>query len=665
VARNRQREAADTIMTLFADFHFIRPWWLLALVLLPLAGLAWRHVRGEAGNWKAMVDEHLLHHLVDTTLEPSRSGGVWLAGLVWLLACIALAGPAWEREPMPLYRNQAARILAIELAPTMLAGDIKPTRLERARYKLNDILESSRDMQTALIGYSGDAFVAAPLTDDVNTVRNLIDALDPGVMPVVGNAPERAIAEALKLMKQAGLKQAELILLADSSSKKALAAARSASSEGLRISVLGVGSGSGAPVPLPQGGFLQDAKGNIVLPRLDESALRALASAGGGRYAGMTVDRSDLGSLLGSDASRQDSAELDRGRALSDRFRDRGPWLLILLLPIAVFGFRRGWLMILALTFIVPSAPAQAFEFTDLWLRPDQQAARALARGDAKHAQALAKDPALRGSAAYRAEDYAAASEAWAKADGADALYNQGNALAKAGSYEEAITAYQQALDMNPKLEDAQTNKKAVEDWLKQQQSKDQKNQQDKDKQQPGQNGKQDQQQSGKQQDKQDQQQGEDGQQKSQDPQQGQDGSKDQQEQKPQSDQQQDPTKKDGEDQSRDDKGDQQKGSQAESGDDQKNPVDAQKSAAEQARDQQQRDQQQKQLSKAIDQALDENKDGKQSRAAAASPEDEASREQQQALQQWLQRVPDDPGGLLRRKFQLEYDRRQHDEGGD
>ncbi|MBK7012007.1 MAG: VWA domain-containing protein [Xanthomonadales bacterium] len=180
-------------MNALADFHLLRPWWLLALAVLPLAAIIWQRRRAQAGNWRAMVDAHLLPHLVDTSIERSKSGAALLAGAVWILACLAMAGPAWEREPMPLYQNDAARVLAIELAPTMLAADIRPTRLERARYKLNDILEESRDMQTALIGYSGDAFVAAPLTDDVNTVRNLIDALDPGVMPVVGNATERAI----------------------------------------------------------------------------------------------------------------------------------------------------------------------------------------------------------------------------------------------------------------------------------------------------------------------------------------------------------------------------------------------------------------------------------------------------------------------------------------
>ena len=88
---------------------------------------------------------------------------------------------------MPLYRNQAARVLALELSATMMAQDEKPSRFERARYKLVDILERSRDYQTALIGYAGEAFVAAPLTDDVGTVRNLVDSLDPSTMPVAGN----------------------------------------------------------------------------------------------------------------------------------------------------------------------------------------------------------------------------------------------------------------------------------------------------------------------------------------------------------------------------------------------------------------------------------------------------------------------------------------------
>ncbi|MEZ5461379.1 VWA domain-containing protein [Dokdonella sp.] len=646
-------------MSTLADFHFLRPWCLLALALLPMAWLAWRHVRGEAGNWRNVVDAHLLRHLVETSLERSRHGGVWLAAVIWTLGCVTLAGPAWERESMPLYRNEAARILAIELAPTMLAADLKPTRLERARYKLNDILKLSRDQQTALIGYSGDAFVAAPLTDDVNTVRNLIDALDPGVMPVVGNATERAIEEAQRLVEQAGLAQGELILLADSSSDRALAAARAANARGLTISVLGIGSGVGAPVPLPQGGFLQDAAGNIVLPRLDEAGLRALAEAGGGRYARMSTDGSDLEYLLDVQRDKSGARKVDDDHALSEHFLDRGPWFVLVLVPLALLAFRRGWMMVLALALNVPVPQAQAFEWADLWQRPDQRAAEALAEGDAATAQSLAADPEWRGSAAYRAEDFEAASQAFAEAKGSEASYNRGNALAREGKYEEAIAAYEQALQADPANEDAEANKQAVEEWLKRQQKEQQDNKQDSSSQQ-GEQDKQDKQDSNDSGDQQDSEQQQDGQ--------------------PQDDQQQDSQgDKQDKDADQDDaqsddaqgkqKDGQEEGKPEQSGDNKPEPGDSsneseqQKSRAEEAEEKARKEQQKQQLSEAMDQAIDGQQSDQQP-VPMASPEQEAAREQEQALNQWLQRVPDDPGGLLRRKFQLEYERRQRDGGG-
>jgi Ca-activated chloride channel family protein len=622
-------------MNAFAEFHFLRPWYLLALALLPLAWFAWRHVRSEAGAWRTMVDAHLLPFLLERSGERVRNGGAWLAAAVWTLACIALAGPAWEREALPLYRNDAARVLAIELAPTMLAADIKPSRLERARYKVNDILQASRDMQTALIGYSGDAFVAAPLTDDVNTVRNLVDALDPAVMPVAGNATERAIDQAWRLIEQAGLKRGELVLLADSVSDQAIAAARDANAKGLTISVLGIGSASGAPVPLPQGGFLQDAAGNIVLPRLDESGLRALANAGGGRYAGLSADRSDIDSLLSIDRAEAAAALADGGRAVSDRFRDRGPWFVLLLLPLALLAFRRGWLMVFALALLAPIPEAQAFSFTDLWLRPDQQAAKALADGDTARAQELARDPALRGGAAYRAGDFPAANEAYEQAIGADADYNKGNTLTKLGKYEEAMSAYERALAADPQMEDAKANKQAVEEWLKREQSKDDQKQQG---------------------DKKDQQQDDKG-----DPSQGEPSEQEKSDQ--QKDQQRSDQQKDDKGEPKDKDAEQKEGKQDDAADQKPQNNEEAKSAEQKAQEEQQRAQQQQDLSKAIDQALDK-KDGKEEQLPAATPEEEAAREQQQALNQWLQRVPDDPGGLLRRKFQLEYERRKRGGGG-
>ena len=460
-------------MAALADFHFLRPLALLLLLAAPLCWLLWRSGRADANAWRAAVDAHLLPHLIEPGDGGPGRAGIALALALWSLACLALAGPAWEREPMPLYRNQAARVLALELSPTMLAQDDKPNRLARARYKIDDILGRSRDYQTALIGYAGDAFVAAPLTDDIGTVRNLVDALDPGTMPVAGNATGRAIEVAMDLIRQAGLHHGEIVLLADAADSSAIAAARAAHAQGLVVSVLGVGTANGAPVPLAQGDFLKDGNGELVVSRRDDAGLRALAEAGGGRYAALAPDGSDLDALLADQVETGGSdAAAASGSAQSARWRDRGPWLLLVLAPLALLGFRRGWLMLLVFAMFMPMPQARAASLADLWQRPDQQAARALAHGDAKHAAEVARAPEWRGSAAYRAGDYAAAAADYARAGGADGAYNKGNALARLGRYEEALAAYDAALKYAPGMADATANRKAVEDFLKQSKKK-------------------------------------------------------------------------------------------------------------------------------------------------------------------------------------------------
>lgn len=641
-------------MSALAEFHFLRPLALLLLLALPLFWFAWRHSRADAGSWRVAVDAHLLPHLMERVGGGPGRAGVALATVLWTVGCLALAGPAWEREPMPLYRNQAARVIALDLAPTMLAQDEKPSRLERARFKVDDILARSRDYQTALIGYAGDAFVAAPLTDDVGTVRNLVGALDPSTMPVPGNAASRAITAGVNLIEQAGLHAGEVILLADSVDAAAVGAARRAHAKGVTVSVLGIGETAGAPVPLSQGDFLKDDNGNVVVARLDEAGLRAVAEAGGGHYAHLSAGSQDVDSLLADRTDTSVGADAVSGQyAESARWRDRGPWLLLLLAPLALLGFRRGWLLVVALMVAVPAQRANAMSLADLWQRPDQQAAEALAKGDAKQAASVARSPAWRGSASYRAGDYESAAADYEQAPGADGAYNRGNALAKQGHYEDALAAYDEALKLEPDMADAKANRQAVEAFLKQKQ------QQQKQSQKGGKKGdqKNSQQQSGQdsqKQDGQDQQSGQNSQNDQNSDQQGQQGQ--QQDQQSQSGDQQggdrnDTQQKDGENQSADNS------AQGSGKEEQQN--------ASGSPDQNADAKQQQALSKAIDKALANGtpKDGEQ-QAGGVAEEDDATREKRQALEHWLQRVPDDPGGLLRRKFQLEYQRRQH-RGGD
>jgi Ca-activated chloride channel family protein len=632
------------------NFHFLRPWWLLALAAVPLLWRLLGHRGTDAGAWRGAVDAHLLQHLLVTgdDAAPTRLPR-WLVVLGWMLACLALAGPAWEQLPQPLYQNRAARVFALELSASMLAQDAKPTRYERAHYKLDDMLRRSGDAQTALIAYAGDAFVVAPLTDDSNTVANLVDALDPSVMPVAGNATSRAIDMGVKLIKQAGVDEGEIVLLADSAGNNAPDAARRALATGVRVSVLGIGSEQGAPVALQQGGFLKNDAGDIVLPKLDSAALAAVAGAGGGRYVTYTADASDLDHLLDTLAPHA-AAQARTTQATTPRFLDRGPWVVLLLLPLAALGFRRGWLMLLPLALCVHVESAQAFSWQDLWQRPDQRAQAELDAGNAPRAQALAQSPALRGSAAYRANDFAAAAQDFAHLGSADAQYNLGNALAKQGDYPQAIAAYDAALKQSPDLADAAANKQAIEDWLKKQQQQ-QQSQDSKDhqghgqKHEDGSGSSSDEKQQDKDQESRDQE-GK-GQQKDQEQDSGKDAqsaANGKQSEKDASSAERDKQNSNG----GKDQSDTDKDSQAQS-----SPREADR-------------QSQQQFQQTMDQALDKDSKKPQKQPVRLGARDDAGPhdEHSQAVEQWMQRIPDDPGGLLRRKFQLEYQRRQNGQNG-
>jgi Ca-activated chloride channel family protein len=573
--------------------------------------------------------------------------------------------------------------------------------LAQARYKVADILDRSPDGQTGLVVFAGDAFAVSPLSNDTDTIRSLLAPLEPQLMPVQGSRVDLGLAQARDLLIQAGQVQGDILLLTDGyTGKDALQAARELHAAGYRLSVLGVGTAAGAPLADGQGGYLRDAQGNIVMPQLDVAALRKLAAAGGGRYAGISSTDADIRYLLagasGALGTRSESTDLT-----TEAWQSRGPWLVLLLLPLAALVFRRGWLLVLLLQVgmgLGVPRPALALDWSDLWLRPDQQAARSLQDGAPAEAAQLAQDPALRGTGAYLAGNYAQALDAFAAADGADADYNQGNSLAQLGRYEEAIAAYERALAAQPGMEDAAYNKAQLEKLLQQQQQENRQGQQSGEQQQSGENQEQgqqsgEQQQSGENQE-QGQQSGENQQQGQQsgeqqpsgeNQQQGQQSGEQQQsgenqEQGQQSEEQQQSAEQQAGEQSAQDSSSAGEQAQAQAqpasadagetepqdttaGEANRNATDAgtdqqeNTAAAESARpdDEQDAAQQQARTAQQVEpSAADEPPDT----SAAGTQPAELDSEEQQAAEQWLRRIPDDPGGLLRRKFLYQYRQR-------
>ncbi|MGF6139147.1 VWA domain-containing protein [Pseudomonas laurylsulfatiphila] len=449
--------------------YWFRPWWLL---LLPVLGwLLWQlwHRKKRAGRWQ-MILPPAFHAALLSGGSGRDSKLPWIAlGLAWLLTLLALLGPGWQRVEQTSQKPADPLVVVLELTPEMLATDVMPNRLEQARRKLFDLLQIRSDAQTAIVVYAGSAHTLVPLSDDLSTSRNLLDALKPSLMPEAGHRADLAVLKALALLEQAALGDGRILLIGSSLTEQERLGIRHAlNGKSTQFLMLGIGTAEGSPITQEDGSFLKDEQGAILVPRLDEPGLKAFANDLDGRFRQARLDDSDLHALGLFDGPRH--LRNDGQTLRLDTWADQGYWLLLPLLLLAACAGRRGWLLCLPLLLALPQ-PSYAFDLVDLWLRPDQQGVHLLKQKRPAEAARRFEDHQWQGVALYEAADYARAAERFAEGNDAHAHYNRGNALAKSGELEAALDAYEQALERQPDLRPALTNKALVEELLKQKNS--------------------------------------------------------------------------------------------------------------------------------------------------------------------------------------------------
>ena len=580
-----------------STLHLLRPAWLWALLAMPLLAVLWWWRRRRASVWHGVVDPHLLPHLLEGKVSRGRQLGLWLGLLGYVVAVVALAGPSWRQVEQPLWRGQMPLMIALDLSDAMSASDPPPSRLAQARAKLAMLLELRGDGPVGLVVYADDAYTVAPLTDDAANLALFLDALSPGIMPRDGANASRALEWSVRLMQQAGFERGQILLVAGQADAAAAGAASSARGSGFDTSVLGVGRAGGVAY--------RTTNGDTRVASFDQARLQAVAAQGGGRYAGIAADDADLRALgvLSPELSDAASSDAESGRA----WQDEGFWLVPVLMLLALFAFRRGGaVVVLVLGLYLPWLPAQA---TDWWRRDDQ----------------VDHEQMVEAAKAFREGEYVQAARDYARVESADGHYNRGNALAKAGQFQQAIDAYDRALELQPGMEDAIANKRAVEAAVKRQQDGE------------GAGGG-----------------GGAGQQGKRQPQAGSDGG--------QADKQADEAgnqQEEGDPGTQEEKAPDQDGADTPSSDQEPDGTgDAEDAAGQDAADKAQRERMQQALEAARNQdpAAAQPTEG---RSAGEIDETPAERERRVANEAWLRRVPDDPGGLLREKFRIEYERRR------
>lgn len=625
-------------------FHFIRPEWLIAIIPLLIIALLLTKISSKQSGWQGIVSSHLYKHLVVAKDKKSYKPPFYLVGLAWLLACIAMAGPTWQKLPQPVYQVSTGKVVILDMSMSMRATDLQPDRLTRAKFKTIDLLNSFDDGEVGLVVYAGDAFTISPLTSDVTNITTLIPSLQPEIMPILGSEPLYAMEQAEKLLLSAGYNKGEIYWISDGIELDDVEVLQEHIAKSpYRYSVLGVGTQKGAPIKMLDGGFMKDARGNIVLPTLNSRYFSQVLGNSNGRYTPIQSDDSDIQNMKFTSLTVEQEQVSDDIIGQGDQWQDMGAFLVLLILPFAAYAFRRGVLLVfLCAILIVPAEPSFANEqalndesgksnewFSRVFKNADQQGLEAFEKQDFDKASSVFTDPMWKGAALYKNKEYEAALDAFTGVPGVESAYNQANALAHLGQLEQAIAKYDEVLQQRPGHANAMANKKLVEDLLQQQEQ---------------------QKQDGQQQDGQDKQSGD-----------------------PDNSEQQSGEQNEGEQSADQQSGDQQQGEQQ--GSEQEQAENESESQGTEGSEEQKQSEQQKSEDsgeEAKGEEGEEREEGKEAENAddagqksnlqQQKPLEEMTqeeKEQMQRMQMLMNKIPDDPAFLLQRKMLLESQKRR------
>lgn len=324
----------------FSNLHFLRPIWFWALI--PGFGL-WILLLVEQSNihrWRSAIAPHLLKNLIRHPKQRPwiRPTAIALPSLI--LSILTLSGPAWERQKTPFVQDEAPLVVVLDLSQSMNAIDVQPTRLERSKQKVRDLLAIRPGARTGLIAYAGTSHMVLPLTDDPRITEMYLVSLETGLMPVVGKHPEKALKMAEEMLAKETAAGTILFMTDGIPEQYATTFAKHKNASRNQVLVLAVGTSKGGPVRLGKDTFLKDSRGKRVISALDRKGLETLENQAGTYVVGATPNDSDIHKLI-----RKVNTHLKSVQATDERvpWEDYGYYLAFSVLPFSLLWFRKGW----------------------------------------------------------------------------------------------------------------------------------------------------------------------------------------------------------------------------------------------------------------------------------------------------------------------------------
>jgi Ca-activated chloride channel family protein len=298
----------------------------------------WRSTRGH-GHWQHLVDAQLLNEVSQPNASGAQMPLLILGVVLGVLITTALAGPSWRTQSVPLFRNLTARVVVLDLSPSMMSVDAAPNRLTLAKSIVTTVLRDAAGRQLGLVVFAGDAFTVAPLTRDAATLLHLLHSVETTTLPRSGARVDLGLRQAAQVLKAADVARGDVFLVGDSSGdERARNAAHDLHSMGFPVSVVAVGTKQGGPVRL-NNGRLAMKNNEVLVTRIDTEAMEQLANSGQGGFR-TAHDLEDIKQLAGLGASqRSETASIPQTKQVPV---DDGYWFVLALLPLAALLFRRG-----------------------------------------------------------------------------------------------------------------------------------------------------------------------------------------------------------------------------------------------------------------------------------------------------------------------------------
>ncbi|MDB4583475.1 VWA domain-containing protein [Draconibacterium sp.] len=439
------------------QFHLLRPEWLWAFIPMVVVALLIIFTSREDKKWKKVIAPALRPFMFTKEKRSSLTFPLIAFVLITSIGILSLSGPTWEKVEVPGAKSEAVLMIAVDCSLSMMAEDIQPNRLERAKFKIRDLLDANPGSRVSLYAYSGTAHTVVPMCSDYRLITHHLESLSPGIMPVQGTN-----LALLMEMADSTLKKVEapstLLLVSDLITENQVELLESfVNNSKHSIEILTMATQQGAEIPKnEQKQPITDASGNIVISQLNPELLFKLQQNKKINVNTLTLDNSDM-ELIATNVRKNLKYQADDEES-EEQWKDMGFVLVILLVLLMPFWFRKGWMINyswIPLLFLMSSCSTD-LTWDDIWYTKDYQGQQLYDKENFDAAGNTFESSFHQGVAYYKAGNFDAAAQAFAEDSSANSLFNLGMAYTQMGRYEDALQAIELAALKDPNNESFQ-----------------------------------------------------------------------------------------------------------------------------------------------------------------------------------------------------------------